>query len=49
MLEPFSTLQESGLAQPQAGADKLDGWSPELLVGLRERLAAALDELKSLA
>lgn len=34
MLEPFSTLQESGLAQPQAGADKLDGWSPELLVGL---------------
>jgi len=34
MLEPFSTLQESGLAQPQAGADKLDGWSPELLVSL---------------
>ena len=34
MLEPFSTLQQSGLAQPHGGADKLDGWSPELLVSL---------------
>lgn len=35
MLEPFSTLQQSGFSQrPRHGADKLDGWSPELIAGL---------------
>jgi hypothetical protein len=35
MLDPFATLKEAGFAKkPQGGADRLDGWSPELIASL---------------
>ncbi len=35
MLDPFVTLQEAGFSKkPQGGADRLDGWSPELIASL---------------
>jgi len=35
MLDPFVTLQEAGFSKkPQGGADRLAGWSPELIASL---------------